>query len=702
MSLPAPVEGSIPTISGHLDQFPLAEFLQTLGSLQRTGKLSLTHFDEKGLLLLRQGRIVGATSTSVSEGLGSLLVERQLVTEDELTVALARQRERADGAGLGGVLLDMGVVSGDALRDLLRERTQSIVTEMMHWDEGRFEFEPTEPGELASNGTDLLEVLIPEGVSVERVIRDGGQELESERSPASPGRGGTDTAGQELQPQDFRTLLETDPEPILVLDAASRIVYANPAFRRVVGKSKQELLGEEIGEHVHPDDIAHLREIVLEVGLGGVPGGHTVRFHEPGDTWRKCYLLPNAFGSQAEERYVMLRALTVGEVYARFDLLTGLLDYDALTDRVSRLLQRVEQGDDTPFAVLLFGINQFTLVNVRYGWAAGNEALRMVADRLAQNLRPGDLMARATGDKFCVVLDRLRRAEDADLVARRIERFLAKPLLVSGEELSLSLSSGVVTSDEGFERADDMLEAAWTSMVDAKGSSAPDPEPEEEPPTRASWHRRPVVWAAAAIGLLAVLTVVLWPRLSAVGPAVDAPTAVEEPERILPEPEPVPDEPVPDEPVQDASIQDAPVQEVPVQDEPVQNVSAQDLPGLGAPDVALEPESAGPPVREVATQSVSETQTSTQTVPLGLELRATEDVWIQVSIDGREVLATLLAAGRSRRFEGQHSAQLMVGNAGGLTVIWNGTDLGRLGATGQVRRLYFTPTEVGAGRLPES
>ena len=79
----------------------------------------------------------------------------------------------------------------------------------------------------------------------------------------------------ELQPEDFRALLETDPEPILVLDAASRIVYANPAFCRVVGRPKQDLLGEEIGDNVHPGDVSHLREIVLDVSLGGVPGGQT-------------------------------------------------------------------------------------------------------------------------------------------------------------------------------------------------------------------------------------------------------------------------------------------------------------------------------------------------------------------------------------------------------------------------------------------
>ena len=45
-------------------------------------------------------------------------------------------------------------------------------------------------------------------------------------------------------------------------------------------------------------------------------------------------------------------------------------------------------------------------------------------------------------------------------------------------------------------------------------------------------------------------------------------------------------------------------------------------------------------------------------------------------------------------------AELLIGNAAGLDVIWNGRDLGQLGRTGQVRRLYFLPTEFGIGSPP--
>jgi hypothetical protein len=87
-------------------------------------------------------------------------------------------------------------------------------------------------------------------------------------------------------------------------------------------------------------------------------------------------------------------------------------------------------------------------------------------------------------------------------------------------------------------------------------------------------------------------------------------------------------------------------------------------------------------------------------VPLTLELRAIAEVWVQVSLDGRDVLDAILQPGESHVFQGRSVIGLRVGNAAGLQVFWNGTDIGRMGEEGQVRRLYFTPLKVSAGTAP--
>ena len=138
------MSGRTSSISGLLEQLPFAEFVQTLANLGKTGKLSLARFGERGFVFFRDGRIIGAASTSVRETLGSLLIGQKLVTEGELAAALELQGDPADNRRCGKMRLDMGVLSREILQDVFRQQTQRVVSELMRWKHGHFEFEAME------------------------------------------------------------------------------------------------------------------------------------------------------------------------------------------------------------------------------------------------------------------------------------------------------------------------------------------------------------------------------------------------------------------------------------------------------------------------------------------------------------------------------------------------------------------------------
>jgi cytoskeleton protein RodZ len=73
-----------------------------------------------------------------------------------------------------------------------------------------------------------------------------------------------------------------------------------------------------------------------------------------------------------------------------------------------------------------------------------------------------------------------------------------------------------------------------------------------------------------------------------------------------------------------------------------------------------------------------------------LKIAAVEKTWLSVDTDGRHIYSGLLDPADTKELEGRDTAKIRTGNAGGLTVTFNGRDLGPLGQRGQVRTIVFT------------
>lgn len=81
-----------------------------------------------------------------------------------------------------------------------------------------------------------------------------------------------------------------------------------------------------------------------------------------------------------------------------------------------------------------------------------------------------------------------------------------------------------------------------------------------------------------------------------------------------------------------------------------------------------------------------------------VDVRATERSWVQVTTGtGQELFQGLLDTGMSKSFTDKRELRLVVGNAGGITLRVNGTDIGAPGRRGQVARLQFTPQDPAGG-----
>jgi len=142
---------------------------------------------------------------------------------------------------------------------------------------------------------------------------------------------------------------------------------------------------------------------------------------------------------------VTLRARGLQWLSAR-DRLTGLLNRSVFDNLLSDAEHRARRGGYT-LSILLLGIDGFRAFNQRYGFAAGDAALRVLAAGVRQGVRQGELVARYGSDVIAVLLPDVP-VEVAMERARDIRNALAGTPVrrVAGEMVSLNLSAGLAVS----------------------------------------------------------------------------------------------------------------------------------------------------------------------------------------------------------------------------------------------------------------
>jgi len=96
------------------------------------------------------------------------------------------------------------------------------------------------------------------------------------------------------------------------------------------------------------------------------------------------------------------------------------------------------------------------------------------------------------------------------------------------------------------------------------------------------------------------------------------------------------------------------------------------------------------PQAETSAVSAQSPPPSAQTDGVHITLAATEDTWVHVTADGRTVFDGVIRGQESRNVDGKESMRVLIGNAGGLQIEWNGRQLESLGKRGEVRDVMFT------------
>lgn len=156
------------------------------------------------------------------------------------------------------------------------------------------------------------------------------------------------------------------------------------------------------------------------------------------------------------------------EQAAHFDPLTELLNRRGF-NRVFAATLEEHAVTGRSLAVMFLDIDHFKRINDSLGHDAGDELLRVVAQRIRSALRERDIIARFGGDEFCVVASLDSNADPRALAARMLEH-MKEPIGLAGRKIVMTTSVGISLFPQDGNSADELLKHADLALYQSKGS----------------------------------------------------------------------------------------------------------------------------------------------------------------------------------------------------------------------------------------
>lgn len=170
----------------------------------------------------------------------------------------------------------------------------------------------------------------------------------------------------------------------------------------------------------------------------------------------------NAMAERLEKNQAALEELSVR------DGLTGLYNHREFHRRLGEELAR-HRRYSRPFSLLMLDIDHFKAVNDTHGHQAGDDVLRVMAERIRQEIRPSDQLARYGGEEFAVLLTETSGYQALAAAERIRAAIAAQPIATAdGREISITVSVGVAAFPEDADSAERSIAAADQALYAAK------------------------------------------------------------------------------------------------------------------------------------------------------------------------------------------------------------------------------------------
>jgi len=272
-------------------------------------------------------------------------------------------------------------------------------------------------------------------------------------------------------------VFENTAEGILVIGLNGQIQTVNPAFSKITGYHKEQIVEQPLNlltsPKQHLDFFGKIRNNLEQKGSWQ---GEVMNRRQSGQAypaWLSLNVVQNAHGIATQ--YVALlsditkRKQTEYQIWkqANFDALTQLPNRHLFHQRLAQAITNASTKK-TLAALMFIDLDHFKQVNDTLGHDAGDELLIQVTQRLSKSIRKGDTVARMGGDEFTVILPEMTTAEVAKKIAEQILGGLNQSFQLKLGEVHISGSIGIVVYPEDGQDITTLLKKADIAMYKIK------------------------------------------------------------------------------------------------------------------------------------------------------------------------------------------------------------------------------------------
>lgn len=274
--------------------------------------------------------------------------------------------------------------------------------------------------------------------------------------------------------------IEASANAIIITSAAAPnypIEYVNPAFERITGYSLEDVINRSCSllwadDRAQPEiqeiiaSVRELRETRVTLRTYGKDGRMF---------WSDAFLAPVRDETGVVNHYVVaINDITATKRYqaelefqANRDTLTGLANRNLLHDRL-RQASAYATRYGHPVWLLFMNLDRFKFVNDTLGHRAGDELLKVVAERLRNAVRETDTIARMSADEFVLILPERTEEHLSPVLVQRIMDTVAQPIVIEGYEFVMGSSIGIAVCPSDGVDADTLIKHAGIAMYRAK------------------------------------------------------------------------------------------------------------------------------------------------------------------------------------------------------------------------------------------